>query len=336
MVRKKVFIILIGVIVISAVGFFAWKFLPLNKDNKAAEQPPPAEDVKSIEYITSEPITDPVLAYDNLSIWFFDKSGNLLRQHLSDKSDLKQYPLPEHGEGNWVLWPDSGSDFIIGTEDEKLWYDSRSDKFIPYPDGVKYIVWMPGARRVAYVWSSAEATGLYAALPNATDYKRIAGLPHAGFRIAPSPNGQSFALFDGSGRMPIYFVIQGIGVLEPITNNLAVEVAKFSPEGNRLAFIENREGNGYLNILDISSRAIKLVGTINTQFNFTWSAKGDKLVWPDMFGRLQVFNAASGALEDIPSEIAKLKVKYIIPGRDDDEFFFQDLDSGRLGKFLLK
>lgn len=289
-------------------------------------------EVKSgVEFLTDEAVVSPVLAYDNLSVWYFNKSdGELRRQHLKNRDDLKSYPLPDHRPVSFAVWPSSGSSFIMGTSEGLFLYDSEANEFIKYAPEIKFIDWIIGGQRVAYVWADRNGSFLSAARADNKEHEVIAKLPTGSFRVAISPNGKSFMLYSSAEAKPVYFVTQGLGVLETVAENIQVLRGKFSADGRTFAYVTS---NLDLYTLDVATKENVKRGTVSAPESFAWS--GDNLYWADKMTILHKFYTADRASENITDKVPQsrgLLVSHLLAGTAENEIFFVEQGSGRLGR----
>ena len=324
---KRVIYILIVIFVVGG-GFWLWRTGRKNEIDVKTSQDQ-IQTKESFEYLTDGRAMSPVLAHDNLSIWYFDENGELLRQHLEKKDDLKKFPLPEHSQINFAIWPDKGADFIIGTSDGRFWYDSKANIFMPYPKEVKYMVWMPGGQRVAYIWDDGKEVSLSVAKSNLIDHKVIARLSHSNFHFSVSPNGRSFIFYSASGSEPLYLVLDGIGILESVSDKAAVLSAQFGPDGKTVAYVLERDGDKYLHTLDLSSSTSTMVGTIMTSNGFAWGASGN-LYWSDSSRRIRKSHSEQPVIDK------EIVAEEIIISPDEKELFFVEDGMGRLRRILVE
>ncbi|HYD90128.1 MAG TPA: hypothetical protein VEA37_01415, partial [Flavobacterium sp.] len=117
MKKTLIFTIIFLLIVGLVAGFWLYK---KDRDNSPASQVSEVKDTSTINpwYVTDGQAISPALSLDGLSVWYFDGvSRELMRQNLQDANDLKKYPLSENKDIRFALWPNKGSDFIIGGAD---------------------------------------------------------------------------------------------------------------------------------------------------------------------------------------------------------------------------
>lgn len=332
MSKKRSIIFALVLLVIAATGYGFWVYRKKEpaKTPLTTEQRTEEETKLGIEYFTEDGVVSPVLAYDNLSIWYFSKqSGELLRQHLKNKEDLKSYPLPEHKPVSFALWPTSGSEFILGTSDGLFLYHSETEQLLPYPKQIKYIDWIVGGQRIAYVWADNRGSFLSVAEADNRNHETIAALPKPDFKVSVTPNGRSFVVYSSAEPRPIYFVTQGLGVLEPITERTQVLRGKVSPDGRLFAYAT---AGLDLFTLNIASKEVVNQGSLSGPDSFAWS--GDSLYWSDKSSNLKKLSMLDNNIEIISDKVVQvqgLEVSQILPGTTEGEIFFVEAGSGRLG-----
>lgn len=294
--------------------------------------------VNKVEYLSGASVLAPVLSYDNNSIWYFNEFGQLYRQELDGDRMVQEYPLPERKNIKFVLWPSEGAYFILGTPEARFNYDPLSNQFIQYPPEVKFVDWMPSGQRVLYVWSDNKEITLSRAYFDLSDHDVLAKLPHSGLRAVSSPNGKSFILYSSSGQDPIYRVIEGLGVLESISDPAPVLSAEFSPDGQLLAYIESDNGMNYVRTIEFSSKITTVRGIAAEGSDLLWSKDGRHLYWLDQKDHLIDFDVNSELINDIFVEFKSdvPRVEEIVVGRNEKEFFFLEKETRKLGRILLQ
>lgn len=338
MSKKRLIIFVLAFLVIAATGYGFLAYRKKGSEEKHAPQQQdqqPQEKSAGVEFLTEGGVVSPVLAYDNLSIWYFSKeSSELLRQHLKNKDDLKSYPLPEHKPINFALWPSSGSRFIAGTADGLFLYHSETDELLPYPEQIKYIDWIVGGQRIAYVWTDSRGSFLSVAEADNRNHEVIANLPKADFKVSVTPNSRSFVVYASVEPRPIYFVTQGLGVLEPMTGSVQVLRGKVSPDGKFFAYATSGLD---LFTLNIGSKEVVSRGSLSAPDSFAWA--GDSVYWADKSSNLKKLSLLDNSVEVVSDKVEQLRgieVSQILAGTSEGEIFFVEEGSGRLGVIRYK
>ena len=293
------------------------------------------QNIGSIGYLTELPVLGLTFSEAGDALWYF--SNDLLyRRAISDSNDVKEYPLPAHDSVTYVLWPPTGSDFIIGSGDARHLFDSGSNKFIPYPDEVKFIQWLPIGQKIAYIWAGESEITLSVATPDLASPRKIAKLPHADFRLAVSPNGKSFLLFSGRGNDPIYLVIDGIAALEDIAAAQAVDSVKFSSDGRNFAYVTNVDGRQHLFLYDILEHRAAVDQPYYLSGDYAWSVDGKRLYYSVQDSGLQQLNVDDKISTRLTDKNAKILASEILLDNSENALYFVEKATGRLGKLKLK
>lgn len=348
MSKKLKIIIFILAVMLSAGGGFAvwnWGYKNNQENNISAENALQNNNThdqiikERFKYLTDESVFAPVLNTDSTAVWYFEKKSQKLYRKSLEDSQTQNYPLPDQLNIGFVLWPSKGSDFIIGAKSGKYLYDSQAHKFISYPGEVKYIEWVPRGSKVAYIWSDEQGATLSVANADLQDYRVVANLPHANFKISISPNGKSFVLYSNSGQDPVYLVIEDIEVLESLTQPRSIKDVKFSADGKTIAFTENTEGAVMLRTITLTKKQEINRGLLFESGDFTWSNNSNTLYWADPLGTIKSINTDTNQIKDVFTDLSinsKIFVSEIFLSPDDDILFFTDKDTGQLGRILLE
>jgi hypothetical protein len=153
-----------------------------------------------VEAVSSDVIISPVLALNGEAVWYFTRSGELVRYDLATREVTPQ-DLPLVSNLLEVLWPVRGNDFIViqrstqGLPRKRL-FDAAENTFIDLPQQIQNLDWFTDGERIAYSWLRADGgMELKVANSDSTDYEKVTDLFQPDYVIKVSPEGDSFLLY---------------------------------------------------------------------------------------------------------------------------------------------
>lgn len=168
--KRLIIIIIIILLLLGVVGVLM--YFAANK-----QKPEPVQAGPQIKKILDEPVVSPIPAFDNSSIWYFNREGRLFSMNL-DGSGLSEFPLPSLSSNlKKILWPPASLDFIaITADDNKSYYNNDSKIYLNLPSNIQSLDWLPDGHRVVYIWKSGDNQHqqLVMADADATGFKSIA------------------------------------------------------------------------------------------------------------------------------------------------------------------
>ena len=194
--KRLIIIISAAVVLLSIVGVFFG--IAVSKQKKT--QTPVA--TVQIKKVLDELVISPVASLDSKAIWYFNTEGRLFRTN-KDGSGISEFPLPALATSpiRQVLWPKTGSDFIVitnsGTSASKSYYNSAAKLYINLPKNIQSIDWMPDSLRVVYVWQSGDNKTQQLVIANAdgTGFKAIKDVFWPDLNVKVSPDGKTALLW---------------------------------------------------------------------------------------------------------------------------------------------
>jgi hypothetical protein len=248
-------------------------------DPDAAER---TESTKKLTKLTDSAVVSPALSYDAKAMWYFTTDSKLNKHNL--ETGLKQeYVLPDHPKVDAVIWPSSGNDFIIVSNETGsnlyYFYNSQNQTITPYPNKIRWVDFMPDGKHIIYNWVENGKSTLSIADSNTGNHHTISDLPDPGMAIKVSSQGnKAFAYNPGSasdGKLDyIPFEKSKIILIKTGSNNAVL----WSPNGQNFVFNKldpNGDNNGQLWLGDITNAQDKPLG-LNTTANKTiFDSKGD-------------------------------------------------------------
>ncbi len=219
---NKRFIILASVgalILLVGGGLLYWAS---QKQNQAK----PSSAGPTLKKVLDEQVIAPVPAFNNSSIWYFNRQGQLFRVNI-DGSGLSEFPLPALlGNLHAVLWPKVGTDFLAmsfeGTQDQIQYYNNTSKIYINLPSNIQSIDWMPDGQRVLYIWKSSDNQHQSLILANAdgTGFTTIKDVFWPDLIVKASPDGTKALLY----RSTIEGDVNKIYLVDIMTGEITVAV----------------------------------------------------------------------------------------------------------------
>ena len=196
--------------------------------------------------MTDSVAVGPVLSYDGTLLWYFTADGHLFKIDL--KTGAKQeFILPTNLKVNNVIWPQTGSDFIVETDNATgktfNYYSSKLNTFTAYPANVKEVDFMPSGQQVVYAWlddASGKAT-LSIANFDLTAHVKIANLPDSDdvIKVAPTRARAFYYKAASPADGKIYYVNLTNKSIFSI-KTAATNLVDWAPDSNH--FLYNRLG----------------------------------------------------------------------------------------------
>ncbi len=252
--RNKTFIlmlIIIPLLLVTAGVFYFFRSAQKDLEDVAGEK------IASLEVLVRQFVISPVLSFDSQKIWFMTRQGRLFRIAISPPpleeggdeegvSSPEEYLLPEPVEGTAkVIWQKDGGNFIveqnIAGHSEYKFFDSNAGKFAAYPQPLTKPQFIPG-NKIVYNWIGPELKhSLNVSDANGQNYRKVADLYREDYELAASPAKNEAMLFTRAAKNPskLYLVNLDTGEFRALSEEANYQAAKFSPDGSKLAAIED-------------------------------------------------------------------------------------------------
>lgn len=166
------------------------------------------QTARAIKVAVGEAVVSPINAYDNSAIWYGSTNGRLFR--YDSNGGITEYPIPPlvTGVANEIVWPRTGNDFIMVSQDEtgvtKRFYNSTSKNYSLLANNIRNFDWMSDGRRIALVWVGGDKkVSLVVSNADGSGYKVISSLPWEDVSIKASPTNLTALVVKKYANAPV-------------------------------------------------------------------------------------------------------------------------------------
>lgn len=335
--RTKVFVSLLILVPVLAIGAAVVMYLQNAAQRTASEN----KSEKRVQELVGEPVLSPILSFNGQAIWYMSGTGRLYRKTLTSDAPAEEFSLPgELRSPTEIVWQRNGSDFIVlEILDGHLryrYYDSETNRFIPYSEQIRQVRFVTSGDKIVYDWVTADSKHeLKVSDATGENFRKVADLHRPDYQIVASPTEEKVVLYSHDFYEPtkLFLVDLGTGEFTDFGEKVLRQGAKFSPDGTKLLASEPE-----LRVYDLRTKEAIGLGLVADIEQAEWNFNSSEILvgTSNPYG-LKKFNVLTQTMSDFMQFGADESYvpSHILLHPTEQYLFFVDRLTGKLYKLDL-